>query len=172
MADFRMLAPFILKWEGGFVNDPQDAGGATMKGVTIGTFTEYRKRKGLPAPTVEDLQSMDLNEWMEIFKSLYWDRWKGDAIRSQSVADILVDWVWASGVWGIKIPQRILGVAQDGIVGPETLSALNACEPAGIFDRIRTARLQYIDDICRSRPANGRFRRGWVNRINDLKFRA
>lgn len=168
MASAELLKPFILKWEGGFVNDPQDAGGATNKGVTLATFRRFYG----PRATVQQLKDMTDAQWLHIFRTGYWDRWKADAIRSQSVADILVDWVWASGVWGIKIPQRILGVAQDGIVGPETLSALNACEPAGIFDRIRTARLQYIDDICRSRPANGRFRRGWVNRINDLKFRA
>ena len=38
MADVRKLAPFILKWEGGFVNDPDDLGGATNMGVTIGAW--------------------------------------------------------------------------------------------------------------------------------------
>ena len=41
MADVRKLAPFILKWEGGFVNDPDDLGGATNMGVTIGTYEAY-----------------------------------------------------------------------------------------------------------------------------------
>lgn len=45
MADVRKLKPFILKWEGGFVNDPADLGGATNKGVTIGTYKEYRKQR-------------------------------------------------------------------------------------------------------------------------------
>lgn len=38
MANVNQLAPFILKWEGGFVNDPADLGGATNMGVTIGTW--------------------------------------------------------------------------------------------------------------------------------------
>ena len=38
MANIDILLPFILKWEGGFVNDPADAGGATNKGVTIATW--------------------------------------------------------------------------------------------------------------------------------------
>lgn len=37
MANINKLKPFILKWEGGFVDDPADLGGATNKGVTIGT---------------------------------------------------------------------------------------------------------------------------------------
>lgn len=47
MADVRKLKPFILKWKGGFVNDPADLGGATNKGVTIDTYKEYRKKKEL-----------------------------------------------------------------------------------------------------------------------------
>ena len=42
MADYRILKPFILRWEGGFVNDPNDSGGATNKGVTIATFRKYK----------------------------------------------------------------------------------------------------------------------------------
>ncbi len=40
MADVKILAPFILKWEGGFVDDPVDRGGATNKGVTIATWRQ------------------------------------------------------------------------------------------------------------------------------------
>lgn len=48
MADVKKLAPFIQRWEGGFVDDPDDLGGATNMGVTIATYKVYRKRKGLP----------------------------------------------------------------------------------------------------------------------------
>lgn len=96
-----------------------DLGGATNKGVTIGTFRDYRKRKGLPAPTVDDLKNISESEWHEIFKSLYWDRWKADYILNQSVANILVDWVLGFEVRGIMRPQKILGVDADGIVGKE-----------------------------------------------------
>ena len=44
MADVKKLAPFILKWEGGFVNDPDDLGGATNMGVTIGTYEAYCRK--------------------------------------------------------------------------------------------------------------------------------
>ena len=123
MADVRKLAPFILKWEGGFVNDPDDLGGATNMGVTIGTYEAYCRKKGYSKPTVERLKNLTKEEWTEILKTMYWDRWKADEIKSQSVADILVDWVWASGAHGIKIPQRLLGVSVDGIVGPKTIAA-------------------------------------------------
>lgn len=170
MADVRKLAPFILKWEGGFVNDPDDLGGATNMGVTIGTYEAYYRKKGYPEPTVECLKNLTKEEWTEILKSMYWDRWQGDKIGSQSVANILVDWVWASGTHGIKIPQCLLGVTVDGIVGPKTLEAINRQNPRELFDRIKIARFDFIEDICRQRPTNNKFKRGWMNRINDIAY--
>lgn len=170
MADVMKLVPFILKWEGGFVDDPDDLGGATNRGVTIGTYATYCKKKGYPAPTVERLKNLSEKDWAEILKTLYWDRWKADNIKSQSVANILVDWVWASGVNGIKIPQQVLGVTVDGIVGAKTLAALNARNPKELFEEIKEARVQFIEDICRKRPANNKFKKGWLNRINSLQY--
>ena len=46
MANVNEFAPFILKWEGGFVDDPVDLGGATNMGVTIGTWRSEERRVG------------------------------------------------------------------------------------------------------------------------------
>lgn len=170
MADVMKLAPFILRWEGGFVNDPADLGGATNRGITIATYATYCKKKGYPVPTIERLKGISEKEWAEILKTMYWDRWKADQIKSQSVANILVDWVWASGTNGLKIPQQLLGVVVDGIVGVKTLAALNSRNPEELFEEIKKARIKFVDDICKARPANNKFKKGWLNRINDLKF--
>lgn len=170
MANVNKLAPWILKWEGGFVNDSDDLGGATNKGVTLSTYMQYCRKKGYPIPTVERLKNLSEREWTEILKTMYWDRWKADQIENQSVANIVVDWIWASGNYGIKIPQKLLGVTVDGIVGPKTIAAVNSRNPRELFDMIKIARFDYIEDICRKRPANNKFKRGWMNRINDLGF--
>ena len=170
MANVNRLALFILKWEGGFVNDPDDLGRATNMGVTIGTYEAYCRKKGYPKPTVERLKNLTKEEWTEIMKTMYWDRWRADEIKSQSVANILVDWVWASGVHGIKIPQKLLGVTVDGVVGPKTIAAVNARNPRELFDMIKITRFDFIEDICRKHPANNKFKRGWMNRLNDLSF--
>lgn len=172
MADVRKLAPFILKWEGGFVNDPDDLGGATNMGVTVGTYEAYCQKKGYPKPTIERLKNLTKEEWTEILKTMYWDRWKADLITSQSVANILVDWVWASGVHGIKRPQKLLGVTADGLVGAKTIAAVNAADPKKLFDAIKADREKFIDEICKARPKNEKYRRGWMNRINDLMFKS
>lgn len=170
MANSSKLIPFILQWEGGFVNDPDDLGGATNKGITIGAFTEYKKRKGQKAPTVTDLKNISDAEWRDVFKSLYWDRWKADEIKNQSVANILVDWVWASGSHGIKRPQRLLGVKADGIVGKQTIAALNAMDAATLFKMVKDDRAKFVDEICKARPKNEKYRKGWMNRINAIRY--
>ena len=170
MAQASKLVPFIKRWESGFVNDPDDLGGATNKGITLETYEAYCRKKGYPKPTIERLKAMDDDTWYEIFKTLYWDRWKADEIVSQSVANIVVDWVWSSGVYGITRVQKLLGVGADGVVGSKTLAALNSRSSLPLFGEIKQDRIKFIDEICRKRPANNKFKKGWLNRINAIKF--
>jgi len=189
MANVEKLVPFIIQFEAGinpagltgkklfekarktgYANDPDDLGGATMVGVTIATYKEYCRKKGYPVPTIEQLRNMTYAQWLDILKNMFWDRWQADKIANQSIAEILVDWVWASGKYGITIPQQVLGVTVDGIVGPKTLAALNKQNPAQFFNRIVAERKAYIDRICASRPINNKYKRGWLNRLNAIKF--
>lgn len=171
MAKVELLIPFILRWEGGFVDDPDDRGGATNKGITIATYRLYRRQRGYTTTTVADLKNISDAAWADVLKSLYWDKWQADKIVNQSIANILVDWVWASGSYGIKLPQKMLGVTADGIVGNQTLAAVNNyTPPCELFEKIRQERIAFVNRIVAARPANRKFRRGWLNRINDLKF--
>lgn len=172
MANIDKLAPFILRWEGGFVNDPVDKGGATNMGVTIGTWRSVGYDKdGDGDIDVDDLHLLDKEDVIErVLRPHYWNRWRADEILNQSVANILVDWVWASGTHGIKRPQRILGVTPDGIVGPKTIAVVNSMDPMELHFRIKNDRIKFIDEICQRDPSQERFRKGWMNRINALIY--
>lgn len=190
MANVDILLPFILKFEGGFVNDPADSGGATNKGVTIATWRQCGYDKdGDGDIDVQDLKLITNQDVRNrVLKPHYWDRWKADQIKSQKIANILVDWVWGSGANGIKIPQRLLGVAVDGIVGAKTLAAVNAADPDVLFDRIYQAREKFLHDITNQSIASyekkikrkatnaelmkhtkKRFIKGWLNRLAAIK---
>ena len=171
MAEVNKLVPHILKWEGGFVNDPDDLGGATNMGVTHKTYMLYRKRKGLPKPTVEDLKKLTKEEFTDILKTMYWDACKADQIASQSVANAVVDWAWHSGTsTAVKEIQQELGLKSDGIIGNITLAELNSRSPLPLFGQIRQARIAYLERICKVREVNRKFLKGWMNRINSLQY--
>lgn len=166
MASASKLVPFILRWEGGFVDHPLDKGGATNKGVTWNTF------KGrYPNGTIEDLKSITDQQWMEIFKDGYWNPCQGNLIDSQSVANIIVDWAWASGTRTvIRKIQGMLGVREDGVVGRVTLNAINNRDPRELFYEIKQARLDFIEAIIKRNPSQSVFRNGWINRIKSIEF--
>lgn len=171
MATIKKLVPKIIKWEGGFANHKYDKGGATNKGITIDTFRNYRKSKNLATPTVDDLKNISDAEWMAILKTYYWDRWKADEINNQSIANLLVDWVWASGVYGIKYPQQVLGVTADGIVGKKTLAAINDYpNQEQLFSKLWKRREQHFRNLAANNATQQVFLKGWLNRLNDFKY--
>lgn len=171
MAKVELLVPYIKKWEGGFVNDPADRGGATNMGVTISTWRQVGYDKdGDGDIDISDLKLITFDDMVNrVLKPHYWNRWKADLIKSQKVANILVDWVWGSGKHGVVIPQRLLGVKTDGVVGNKTIEALNAQNPDKFFQIVFDARKKFLNDITISRPANKRFLKGWLTRLEDIK---
>lgn len=181
MANFSNLKRFILSFEGGYVNDPDDSGGETNKGITIKTwrgagFDTFKKipvlqvGKKCYTNVTKSLYEMTDAQWELVFKKYYWDRWKADEIQNQSIANLLVDWVWASGVWGIKMPQTLLKVTQDGIVGPKTLNALNSQEPEQLFKRLVREREAYIERLILRSPKNKKFEKGWYRRLYSIQY--
>lgn len=173
MANVNDLAPFILKWEGGFVNDPKDRGGATNMGVTLNTWKSVGYDKnGDKKIDVKDLKLLSKEDVVKkVLKPYYWDKWRADEINNQSIANILVDWVYTSGKYGITKVQAMLNLKPDGVVGNKTLSAINDYpNQRQLFQRIKNERLAFIDRIVKNNPSQRRFLKGWKNRVNAFKY--
>lgn len=171
MAKIDVLAPFILSWEGGYVNNPNDRGGTTNKGVTIATWQRQGYDKnGDGRIDVKDLRLITEADATRILKLNFWNRWNADEIKDQSIANLLVDWVWSSGKYGITIPQQLLGVKPDGVVGVRTIDALNNTDARAFFIRLRTRREKYLRGICVSRPENKVFLDGWLRRLHAMNY--
>ncbi len=186
MANIDKFIPILLRWEAsiivktneslesaykratkvGFVNDPNDTGGATMVGVTIGTYRSYCRYKGWKTPSVNDLKNMPYKVWRDIIYTMYWNKWKADTINDQHVANMVVDWVWHSGAGTIKKVQSLLGVTADGIVGPKTVAAVNADKD--LLTKVYNARKTYFENIVKRNPSQKKWLNGWMNRINYI----
>lgn len=166
MADAKLMIPFIRKWEGGYSNHPNDSGGCTMMGITIGTYRKYYGKD----KTCDDLRGITDDEWLHIFKVGYWDKLKADKIENQSLAQLCVDIAWGSGpVTAIKRIQKRIGADVDGVVGPQTLGILNS-DPRKWFNVIWGDRYVWFNQIVAANPKNKVFLRGWLNRLNDIRF--
>ena len=149
----------------GFVNDPDDKGGATQSGVTLGTF---RSVFGA-SKTVSDLKNITYAQWRYIMKR-YWDACKADQLNNQSVAEIFVDWNINAGNAAIRRLQRDLGLKDDGIVGNKTLAALNASPQKTVFDKVKNSRVAYYNKIVVNNPSQKKFLAGWLSRVNSFTF--
>ncbi len=169
MANIDPLARFILSFEGGYSNHPADKGGATNHGVTIATWRAQGYDKNGDGKIDEnDVKLITEQDAIDIMRKNFWNKWHADDIEDQGIANLLVDWVWASGKWGITIPQQLLGVKADGIVGPKTLREVNRLNCEYLFDKLKKRRLEYINNLVRNNPSQKVFIKGWSRRINSI----
>lgn len=169
MAKHSLLTPFILSFEGGFVNNKLDAGHETNKGVTISTFRMvYGNDK-----TVCDLKKITDEQWTHIFKKLFWDSCKADDIKNQSVANMLVDFAYNSGSGNaVRKIQKVVGVKVDGIMGKNTLAAINGFKQGQwvLFDSLKVARITFLNNIVRNNPKQEVFLKGWLRRVGNIQY--
>lgn len=165
--NFEYVKAFIRKWEGkSFVNDPDDKGGATKWGVTLKTFQKaFGKNK-----TAEDLKNITEEQWDTVCRKYYYDKMHADEIENKSIALLCVQMCWGSGTQtAIKKIQNCLGCKADGVVGPITLGKLNAINSADTFRKLWSMRYVWLCNIA-SVGNNKKFLRGWLNRLNDIKY--
>lgn len=163
-AAFQACVALVLKNEGGFVDDPDDPGGATNMGITIGTLRAWR---GQPV-TVEDVRTLSQQEARAIYRANYWNPLKCDELPL-GVDMVVFDFGVNAGIRRSAMTlQQVVGVAQDGIVGPETLAAVSKSAPAEVVDRFGTARLAYYKAL-RDWPEFGK---GWTDREAESQSEA
>ena len=137
-----------------------------MWGITLSTLRSVYGRQ----MTVADLKAMTEEQWDDIYTRLYWNRWRADQIKSQSIANLLVDWYWHSGAYGIKLPQKILGVTIDGLVGPKTIAAINDySNQYELFRKLWHEREDYFKRLA-AKPTQKKFLQGWLNRLNGIRW--
>jgi hypothetical protein len=197
----QLLREKYLKWEGGYQCYTNDVANYNSLHQLVGTnygvgALTYEDYIGHP-PTKEEMQNMPSDVPTQIMKK-YWHIIEGDILTSQSVAELILDWFWASGYTGIKWFQGVLqvrlGLKLTVDYRFEMWEALevNKQDSKKVFDILKEERLKYTDYIikqsisrykikCKSenyKPTTAdminntyrKFEHGWKDRINSYKF--
>lgn len=183
MQSVQQIAREIVGREGGFVNDPDDPGGATKYGVTIHTM----RRLGLDLTGdgrigVADVRALTQAQAEEIFVDHYYRRPGIDRLPAMLRASVFDMYVNAGGN-AVKILQRLLrdmghNIAVDGAIGPQTRAAATAAADAApdhLADAYGIARRNYYFRLADRRPASRKFARsraggkgGWIRRAEEF----
>lgn len=181
MADFNTTySKWIQPNEGYFADLPGDSGGITYGGIAYnyhpdwngwpivkafieskgGQFVSGKTNVGNNAriPAADLLvKQFFLNWWNDLNIGL---------IKSQDIANISFDWIVNSERTAPKKIQGIVGVTQDGVIGADTIKAINRQDPSTLNNAIKKARTDYYISIATGK--NATFLDGWLKRINKF----
>jgi len=173
MANFDKAFERVLKNEGGYVNDPDDAGGETYKGVARNRNPAWvgwirvdilKQGRGFPAncETDKSLQAAV----KELYRVNYWHKIRGDEIDSQAIAQSIFDFgVNAGPILSSRLAQYVCGSKADGVIGEKTLKKLNAIEEALFLSQFALAKIARYVNICERSPKNKKYFFGWSRRV-------
>jgi lysozyme family protein len=146
---FEQAFALVLESEGGYVNHPDDPGGETKYGITKRQYPSL------------DIANLTVEQAKHIYKSDYWDAIKGDFLPPV-VAGLTFDSAVNQGVpRAIKMMQRALMVASDGVIGPRTLSAALSVDPVEFASRFGAERALHYASL----ETFDVFGRGWMRRL-------
>lgn len=183
MKSVEELAQEIVSREGGFVNDPDDPGGATNHGVTLGTL----RRLGIDVNgddriNLRDVQGLTKAQAVEIFVEHYWRR-TGVSALPEALQPSVFDMYVNAGGNAVKVLQRLLtdmGFAcdADGAIGPQTIRAAQMAyeaAPSHMADAYGIARRNYYYALADARPASRKYasrrdgsKGGWILRAEEF----
>ena len=183
MPNVRQIAEEIVAREGGFVNDPDDPGGATKHGVTLGTL----RRLGIDVTRdsridLKDVKALTPGQAVEIYLEHYF---KAPGIGSlpEAVQASVFDMYVNAGANAVKILQRLLTemgfpCEVDGEIGPATIRAAqmgHEAAPEHLVDAYGIARRNYYYALADKRPASRKYARakdggkgGWITRAESF----
>jgi lysozyme family protein len=163
-ANFDQCLPLVLKHEGGWADHPSDPGGATMNGITIGTYSQWKGRK----VTKAELRAIPDSEVAAIYRRNYWDKVRGDDLPS-GLDYVAFDAAVNSGPGrGAKWLQQAVGAPVDGKIGDVTVRMANQAQPVAAIEAAHAIRIRFL----RSLKTWPTFGKGWQRRVDDVRIEA
>jgi lysozyme family protein len=176
MALFDLSIPTVLRREGGFVNDPNDPGGATNYGVSLrwlkaqGLFDELVIEEGdLTHDQVMVIRKMTQSDAMAFYRQYWWDKYNYGAILPQMVATKILDMAVNLGAPRAHrmVQDALQNVRIDGILGPVSMALINGVNSLTLILDLQTLQAQFYRNLVLANPARQKFLVGWLNRAYD-----
>ena len=172
MAEFINAFQQVMAHEGGYVNDPDDPGGETYKGVARKIHSKWegwttvdllKRQSGFPANLDKD---DGLHEAVsDFYRVTFWDRMNGDQITDQAVANSIFDFAVNAGLsTSVSLAQMVVDVGADGVIGPKSLAAINAFNTDHFLAAFTVAKIARYINIVKKRPTSRKYLYGWVCR--------
>jgi lysozyme family protein len=156
MSEFLLAIPTVLRREGGYVSDPADPGGETKFGIS---------KKSYPEVDVKNLTSADASI---IYKRDWWDNYGYGRILDQRIATKIFDTAVNMGAnRAHKIAQDAIGATPDGVLGPESIKALNDAHASILLHALQDGQAARYRNLVSANPALGKFLNGWLARAYD-----
>lgn len=170
MAQFDIAYPLTSMHEGGYVNDPTDRGGETYAGITRKNFPTWPGWATVDAvkPKTKQIIPSLAAEVKEFYRVNFWNRHGLSGIMSQKIANAIYDWNVNSGAPAIKSIQRLAGVTDDGVLGMQSVKAINACNEQETLSKYIDDRIAFYKLIVEKDPKQKKFLTGWVNRAKSF----
>src|ERR1035437_1536473 len=170
MASFDVFLPIVLRFEGGYSDDPTDPGGETNKGITMNTFQQCSHELLGLDPTSDNLKALTDAQAGVIYQALYWNKIQGNAFALQDLANIVCDFFVNSGTNATKLLQHVLNnmgahVVEDGGIGAASLQALAGVDQGQVYRQYKKGRIAYYQALGVRFP---QFVKGWLNRVNSF----
>jgi lysozyme family protein len=163
-SNWKKSFELMLASEGGYVNHPSDPGGMTNLGVTKRVWEEWVGRES----NEKEMRSLTPEMVEPLYKRKFWDACKCDDMPS-GIDYLVFDFAVNAGVGrSAKILQTAVGVPADGGIGPITLAAVKAQDPAELVQKFSDAK----ETFYRSLNTFDTFGKGWLNRVAAVKIKA
>lgn len=172
MADFEKAYQLMIAHEGGYVNDANDPGGETYKGIArkkqpdwIGwTIVDLMKKQAHFPVSLDSM--MDLQaEIVRFYKVIFWDKVGGDRINDQDIANSIFDFAVNAGVsTSVGLAQRVIGSSCDGVIGPKTIQTINCFGPDHFIAAFAVEKCRKYIAVCKKKPDSRKYFFGWIDR--------
>jgi lysozyme family protein len=155
----------VMKSEGGYVWDKDDAGGETNLGVTIGAWGAYLGRAIQPG----EMKALTLDDVNPFYRAMYWDKVKGDDLPA-GVDYAVFDFAVNAGVGrAAKFLQRSVGAVDDGVIGSGTLGLVANADPQKLLDNFSEQKQRFYNGLATNNPSQQKFLKGWLARVDHVQ---